>query len=147
MKQVSAESVLISYYFLLEDGGDSETDYFDIGKGKVVMVDVEDAESCCTDSFDHHEAVLTENGGRGRRMKIRMGVMNKSHSTSFRNNQVDDDDEADSSMVVNVIDHTKTKLKSCVSASLISSSSDVINMDDITDDRLFWEACLAHGYP
>uniref|UniRef100_A0A7N1A1X3 Uncharacterized protein n=1 Tax=Kalanchoe fedtschenkoi TaxID=63787 RepID=A0A7N1A1X3_KALFE len=133
-------------YFLFEESGDSEADHFDPGRSKAV-VDDDDAESCCSDSF---EPVRTEDDGRaypgGRKIKNRR--IRSARLSSL--DRYDAGEEADSSGVVNVIDDDRTggaksKLKNSVSESF-SIGSGVTNMDDITDDRLFWEACLAHGY-
>ncbi|KAL9669844.1 hypothetical protein QQ045_007394 [Rhodiola kirilowii] len=157
--------------FLFEESGDSETkDYFDPNRNNKAAVSVvdadQDAESCCSDSSDHRDAARAyrRSDGISRRMKTNnRRIAQSTYHHDGDECYINDEEEADSSskkVLNNVVinDHVATKkkkLENSVSESFIISSSGVgvgvvvnnNNMDEITDDRLFWEACLANGYP
>ncbi|CAM8918286.1 unnamed protein product [Rhodiola kirilowii] len=139
-------------YYLLEEIGDSETrDYFDLpSRNKAVVDDAEDAESCCSDFSHLYEPVQLQTGDDdpcGPRIKHR--IHNALLPTVECHHEFDDY-EAESSKALNAMDNSdsENKLKNSVSESCLITSSSGVNRDDIAhDNRLFWEACMAQGYP
>lgn len=137
-------------YFLFEEIGDSDTilekELFN-DTGDVNIVDIDNAaESSCCNSFDHNNTPKQ----RGTKNKI---ISKSDKYYQEEEDDDDDDDEADScssKVMNNVNGSARKKLKSNVSESFVMSTSSrtgVVNMNEITDDKLFWDLCLAHGYP